>query len=108
MSSRLSGVIASLASGFGYMVDSGEVADKDKYFSIENLDGGLANDFLYGNEINNRLRGNNGVDQLFGYGGDDVSPVAMTTTTSPVKTARTPSRAMPAMTGLIAARTPMS
>ena len=66
-----SGVIASLASGFGYMVDLGEAADKDRYFSIENLEGGLANDLLYGNEFNNRLRGNNGVDQLFGFGGDD-------------------------------------
>jgi Ca2+-binding RTX toxin-like protein len=44
----------------------------DTFSSIENLTGSAYDDFLYGNDVANVLRGNYGNDSLFGYGGTDV------------------------------------
>ncbi len=68
----VSGVAANLNVGFGYMKSAGIDADRDTFFGIENLDGGLGDDNFYGNDFANRLRGNGGNDEFYGLDGDDT------------------------------------
>ena len=50
----------------------GQAADKDQFFSIENLAGGFGNDDLRGNVAANRISGNSGNDQINGNEGNDT------------------------------------
>jgi Ca2+-binding RTX toxin-like protein len=61
------GVSASLLRGRGW---SGEAED-DRIKNVENLNGTLQDDFLWGDHNNNRLEGSFGNDTLVGNGGDD-------------------------------------
>ena len=62
------GVIVDLVAGYGF--DNG--GGKDRYFDIENVDGSYYNDWLYGNNSDNELRGSFGQDRLYGRGGNDT------------------------------------
>jgi Ca2+-binding RTX toxin-like protein len=62
------GVIIHLDTNVAYY---GE-AEGDMFTSIENVTGSIYHDDLHGNEVNNVLRGLDGIDKLYGNGGDDV------------------------------------
>ena len=66
-----SGVIASLAKGFGHIKTYEKAYDADFYFSIENITGSDFDDNLEGDNIANVLKGGAGSDVLSGLGGND-------------------------------------
>lgn len=61
-----SGVTADLING-----GSGGFADQDEYIGVERITGSNYDDFLYGDDGNNRLLGEDGDDHLYGRGGHD-------------------------------------
>jgi Ca2+-binding RTX toxin-like protein len=61
------GVSASLLRGRGWVGD----AEGDRIKNVENLNGTLQDDFLWGDHDYNRLDGSFGDDTLIGNGGDD-------------------------------------
>ncbi|WP_342238053.1 calcium-binding protein [Inquilinus sp. OTU3971] len=66
------GATAALRIDLSGGVGSGGDAAGDTYTAIENVNGGLAGDQIYGTAAANTLNGFEGNDRLFGYDGDDA------------------------------------
>jgi len=65
------GVNANIAFGTSHTLGAGPT-DDDTFAGIENISGSFYDDYLQGDEGNNRLDGNAGADVLQGWGGNDV------------------------------------
>ncbi len=57
--------------GQGYLIGAGASVDGDQFFSIENLEGGLGADQLFGNSAANSISGNSKDDLIIGRDGND-------------------------------------
>ena len=66
-----SGVVVSLADGYGYQTGLGEAADKDTLTRVEDVTGSLFNDTITGDGGANWLVGADGMDFIFGGAGKD-------------------------------------